>query len=292
MSRSFFSQLFVYWIFFLSWNHSSFAVCNQHLAVIAHRGNSAEFPENTLAAFQSAIDMGVDFIELDVHLSADGVPYVIHDQTIIRTTDSDSAVEINQLSFEEIADLDAGSWFDREFANEKLPTLEEVLQLPLGNTGVMIEIKEGSFDTNTLAKAVASLVRKYSQVKIGNPIVTGSISPEIVVALRNELPELPIIAIVEDPKKIPDYRPARPNLYAVYHDILDKKLIGELQSGPKVIWVFTVDQPTKMYLLSKMGVDGIITNRPKALLELRAKLAEHCYDVINTYPKNTNIKVK
>src|SRR6056297_841327 len=91
----------------------------------AHRGASAVAPENTLAAFTAALQAGADGIELDVHLTRDGVPVVMHDETVDRTTNGSG--RIRDLSHAEIDDLDAGSWFGPRWRGEKIPTLEKVL---------------------------------------------------------------------------------------------------------------------------------------------------------------------
>jgi glycerophosphoryl diester phosphodiesterase len=111
----------------------------RRLLRIAHRGASARAPENTLAAFAAAIDLKVDAIEIDVHLCADGVPVVIHDDTVDRTTDGRGAVA--SLRLRELKRLDAGSWFAPRFKGERIPTLEEVFDLARGRCGVNIEIK-------------------------------------------------------------------------------------------------------------------------------------------------------
>ncbi|MBZ0251997.1 MAG: hypothetical protein K8I02_01540, partial [Candidatus Methylomirabilis sp.] len=90
---------------------------------IAHRGASGECPENTLAAFGRALEIGVDMVEFDVHLSRDGVPVVIHDDDVRRTTDGRGLVK--DLTLAELRRLDAGGWKDARFAGERIPTLEE-----------------------------------------------------------------------------------------------------------------------------------------------------------------------
>ncbi len=94
--------------------------------VVAHRGYSARYPENTLCAFEAAIDAGADVVELDVGLSADRVPFVLHDATLERTTNGRGPLHAHRAT--ELEALDAGSWFAPEFAGERLPTLQAVLE--------------------------------------------------------------------------------------------------------------------------------------------------------------------
>ena len=108
--------------------------------LIAHRGYSAVAPENTLASFRAAIQEGVWGVELDVHLCADGVPVVIHDETVDRTTNGTGKVMEKTVS--QLQALDAGSWFHPQFASETIPTLQEVLQLFTPTAiNLLIEVK-------------------------------------------------------------------------------------------------------------------------------------------------------
>src|SRR5437870_3495608 len=104
-----------------------------------HRGNPDECPENTLASFRSAIDLGVDLIECDVHRSEDGGLPVIHDHLLDRTTDGSGLVRDHTMA--ELKRFDAGSWKDPRFKGERIPSLDEVLTLAKGQVGVAIEIK-------------------------------------------------------------------------------------------------------------------------------------------------------
>ena len=109
--------------------------------MVAHRGASAEAPENTLAAFRLALQQGAPAVECDVHLSADGCPVVIHDETVDRTTNGKGAVV--GLTRAALRGLDAGSWRGPRFAGEPIPTLEEALELCAGRARLFIEIKMG-----------------------------------------------------------------------------------------------------------------------------------------------------
>lgn len=124
---------------------------------IAHRGASLEAPENTLAAFQRAMELGADFIELDVHQTLDGHVVVIHDETVDRTTDGSGWV--GKMTLGELRGLDAGGWMDNRFAGERVPTLWEVLQLTRGQVGLAIEIKAGSVRYPGIEAAIAWLLR-------------------------------------------------------------------------------------------------------------------------------------
>jgi len=124
---------------------------------IAHRGASLEAPENTLAAFQRAMELGADLIELDVHQTADGHIVVIHDETVDRTTDGSGTVGNMPLAV--VRELDAGSWMGPRFAGERVPTLGEVLELTRGRIGLAIEIKAGSRRYPGIEAAIVRLLQ-------------------------------------------------------------------------------------------------------------------------------------
>ena len=112
---------------------------SRQITAIAHRGASAYAPENTFAAFDLAVEMGVGDIELDVQFPSDSHIIVIPDETLDRTTDSTGPV--SELTLEEIQSLDAGSWFDEKFAGERIPTLDEVFDRYKDEFQLHIEIK-------------------------------------------------------------------------------------------------------------------------------------------------------
>lgn len=128
--------------------------------VFAHRGSKGTHPENTLAAFQEALRVGSDGIELDVHLSRDGIPVVIHDETVDRTTDGTGWVQ--EQTWQELSQLDAGTWFDPRFQGERIPTLAEVLQLlrQSGFTGSLnIELKTDQIQYKEIEERVWETVQ-------------------------------------------------------------------------------------------------------------------------------------
>src|SRR2546421_10465444 len=122
-----------------------------------HRGNADECPENTLASFRSAIELGVDLIELDVHLSEDGDLPVIHDHLLDRTTNGSGLVRDHTM--EDLKRFDAGSWKDPRFKGERIPSLDEVQAVAKGNVGVAIEIKNLPLPYAGIEAAVVRAVR-------------------------------------------------------------------------------------------------------------------------------------
>lgn len=121
---------------------------------VGHRGYSAAFPEDTLAAVDAAFDVGADIAEIDLHKSADGAVVIIHDDTLERTTDGSGAVADHTLA--ELQQLDAGSWFDPRFAGEPIPTLEQALAAASGRGSLLLDQKSGSLFGAEIASALAT----------------------------------------------------------------------------------------------------------------------------------------
>jgi glycerophosphoryl diester phosphodiesterase len=147
--------------------------------VIAHRGFSGRYPENTLKAFEEALKLPIDAVELDVRRTKDGVLVVIHDETVDRTTNGKG--KVRDLTWSEIQKLDAGSWKGKEFAGERIPRLEEALQLINARVVVFLEIKE----PDTAPQVVEALrqLDALSWVKIG------SFHPQAISLVRKLAPE-------------------------------------------------------------------------------------------------------
>src|SRR5438128_5267226 len=128
-----------------------------------HRGNADEFPENTLASFRSAIELGVDVIECDVHRSEDGGLPVIHDHLLDRTTDGSGLVR--DYTMAELKRFDAGSWKDPRFKGERIPSLDEVLAVARGQVGVAIEIKNLPLPYPGIEELVVEAVRRAEMMR-------------------------------------------------------------------------------------------------------------------------------
>ncbi len=233
------------------------------VTVIAHRGNSSEAPENTLAAFSQAVELGVDYLEFDIQLTKDKVPVVIHDPILKRTTDNQDPLFIHEVTEADLQQLDAGGWFDQSFAGQTIPTLEQVLQMPLGHTGLMIEIKGEFSGEYEIAYAVSQTLQKNP---ISSPVLIGSLNPAVLTFIRLLLPDMPIIAIVDDPSHLLCHDSNSPDLYAFDKTALAVDLIEKIHKTGRMVWAWTVDEESEIELLKEWGVDGIITNRPRTAM--------------------------
>lgn len=227
---------------------------------IAHRGASADCPENTMAAFEEAARQGADAIELDVRLSRDGEVVVIHDGTLIRTTGADGHVW--EKTARELAALDAGGWFDPRFRGEGVPSLREVLTTIAPRVPINVELK-GRPGVG-LERAVVDVVRDTGTA---DRVLISSFKRDALIELRALDDELPIGLLYEDP--IADLAGDARRVGAAYvhpgASLVNDALLGQARALGLGVLVWTVDDPSAARGLIRAGVAGIITNRPAAL---------------------------
>jgi glycerophosphoryl diester phosphodiesterase len=229
--------------------------------LIAHRGASAEAPENTLASIKRAIDLNVDYIEIDVHLTADGIPVVIHDETTMRTSGGLVDWLVASKSLQSLKTVDIGSWFSSAYAQERIPTFREVVTLNLGRCGLMIEIKKGPHSAKDIVTAVS---RELPQ---GVHCIVGSFEMDIVKEVRRQRPDLPTMAIVEEMEMIAPFCAIGITQMALWHQIAGNEQLATLQQQHIEVWSFTVDTLERFKELIAAGVGGVITNNPRFFLE-------------------------
>jgi glycerophosphoryl diester phosphodiesterase len=238
---------------------------------IAHRGFSGGAPENTLAAFKRAMEVGSDMIELDVHLSKDGQVVVIHDDTLKRTTSGIGKVA--DFSLRELKQLDAGKWFGSRFFGEKIPTLKEVLDLTRGKIPVHIEMKEGDLGRYTITDLADRSLVEVEKAGLLDQVLFGSFSLSAVDRIRERNPRLPVALIYNKPWNVPqDATGGRPiPVLSSSGKVLNQANASKArQQGMKVV-VWTLDQEEHMEQFLDVGVDGIITNHPDRLIKILQK---------------------
>lgn len=233
--------------------------------IIAHRGASAEAPENTLHTIQLAIDHQADYIECDVRLSLDNVPVIIHDSYIHRTTNAPEHLKIEDLTLEAIKQLDAGSWYHERFSGEKIPTLDEVLSLKRKGTGLMLELKEGNSQAKVLVQAVLKSLHAASIGADTDRIIVGSFSTDIMREMQKQAPLFPLVGIVDNATNLSAFLNMNIDHLAMWHEMINHELVEELHTKKTKIWAFTVDDLQIAEALHLMKTDGIITNDPAKL---------------------------
>jgi len=243
--------------------------------VIAHRGFSGTAPENTLSAFEKAIAVGADMLECDVRFSEDGQVVVMHDPTLERTTDGQGPVVARPL--DELKGLDAGAWFGRTFAGERIPTLGELLDLTRGTIRVNVEIKEdglGPFSVRELSD------RTLDQVVAAGMLVQvlfSSFEPAALERLMARAPAAAVAFLYHRPwRSIREVTGGRPySTLNLRHAHLTREKVETIHRDGMAVNAYTVNGPEEMLRLIRWGVDGIITDYPDRLLEiLRDRLPE------------------
>ena len=227
--------------------------------VIAHRGASGQAPENTLSAFKLAEKQQVDAIEMDIHLSKEGIPIIIHDGNFGATTDSAFLQRTLDLSLAQIKELDVGGSFHSNFQGEKIPTLKEVFT-EIRTVPLMLEIKQSSVKPEVIAEAVVSLLQETPTF-----VWIGSFDPEILEAVKQLAPGRPLIGILERVEMIETFKQKGISHLAIAWELLSPSLIEELHREKIEVWTYTVDNPLFAKYLASIEVDGIITNHPSAI---------------------------
>jgi glycerophosphoryl diester phosphodiesterase len=238
---------------------------------IAHRGASAAAPANTIAAFEKAVTLGADGIEFDVHLSADGVPVVIHDFAVDATTDGSGLV--SEMPLAQLKQLDAGSRFDPAFTGERIPTLGEVLQAFGDRLLLNIELKSTSPRDNGLERAVVALVEERG---LGKRVLFSSfnpfslrrakkIAPHILTGLLYA-PDLPLYLSRAWLAPLAPHEARHPQ-----HTMIDARYMDWARHHGYRVNAWTVDDPGEMRRLIDLKVDGIITNVPDVLRDVLGK---------------------
>jgi glycerophosphoryl diester phosphodiesterase len=240
--------------------------------VFAHRGASGHAPQNTLAAFRLAAEMGADGVELDVHLSGDGEAVVVHDATVDATTDGQGRVSAMTLS--ELQALDAGRWFDERFAGERVPTLQEVFDAIGHRLLINVEIK-ATLGHHSMALE-AEVVRLIEDNQMSERVIVSSFSPTSLRRVRKLNPNIPLGLLYGKPE--PAMLPFLMRCLLVPYDALhpgyglvNAALVARAKRQRKRVNVWTVNDADEMRRLCDLGVDGIITNYPDRLRDVLAE---------------------
>ena len=226
----------------------------QAIEIIAHRGYSSVFPENTLASFAGALDIGVDYIELDVQLSKDGEVVILHDDSLQRTTGVEGTTA--DFTCEELKELDAGSWFDASFAGEKLPTLREALEL-IKNTEcrVYLELKDIG-EKEGFEEAVLEIVNECGMTE---QCVFASFRYEYLEHFKELDENLQVLYNTSSENtNLPEEFPA--DYYGLSVKIITQEHVNAIHEAGGKVYVWTVNTPEQMREMQAMGVDGIVTN--------------------------------
>ncbi|WP_298040257.1 glycerophosphodiester phosphodiesterase family protein [uncultured Microbacterium sp.] len=228
--------------------------------VIAHRGDSDEAPENTIPAFASTSAAGASHLELDIRLSADGIPMVIHDATVDRTTDGTGAV--GEMTAHELRALDAGSWFSEEFRATRIPTLAEALaQAATQGQDVLIEYK-GAWKRSD----IRTTMRLIADAGLERRVIAQSFSRRTVANIAAVAPDMPLGWLTHELDALAVHTALSIGADAVNPAAATIESVALAHRAGLGVFVWTHDEDAAWEAYTQMGVDGIITNRPRALV--------------------------
>lgn len=235
--------------------------------VFAHRGAKAIAPENTLPAFEQAIALGADGIELDVQCSKDGVLVVMHNYTVNETTDGQGRVA--DLTAAELGKLDAGSHFNAKFANAGVPTLEEVLALTAGKIKLNIEIKS---QDPMGGREVEPLVELIQAGNLYDQVIVSSFNPVTLIKLRHVDPQV-ALGLLYAGQQLPAFLREiwlssilRPEAFHPHHTLIDEEYMVWAKAIPAAVNTWTINDPDEARRLAALGVDTIISDVPDTIL--------------------------
>jgi glycerophosphoryl diester phosphodiesterase len=245
--------------------------------IIAHRGDSAHRPENTLASFASALEAGADLIELDVQLTRDAHLVVIHDATLDRTTNGRG--RIADLTLAEVRAVSAGypERFGAAYAGERVPVLAEVLAFLKGRAKVMVEIKPDSVTHAEDAGVEALTVEALRRADMASEAVLLSFSLPALDRCRRLAPEVrraPLFHQASPEEMAQAARRLDTPLVLPHKSLLSDVLLARARAEGLRLATWVVDDPAELGALARFDLYGVASNRPGVLLEALAELPE------------------
>ncbi len=233
--------------------------------IIGHRGAAAYAPENTLAAFNKALAIGCRFIEFDVMCSADGEPYVFHDDKLKRTTNGRGEIGLVESTY--LQSLDAGSWFSRQFKGEHIPHFKEVIEwLTLSRVQANIEIKPYPGTDEQTAITVLTHINRYWPQDKDLPLVS-SFSWEALLMCRSLSPEMPLGLLLDKWDKEWLKKAKQLNCLSIHFNrkVLTADRVQEVKDKGYLVCAYTVNRKRQANKLFKWGVDAVFSDYPDLL---------------------------
>ena len=236
--------------------------------VIAHRGASAYYPENTLVSFEGAITLGADMVEIDVQLTSDGKVIVFHDEKISRCTNGRGRVADHTLA--ELQKLDAGRWFDNKFQGENIPMLADVLAVCKNKIAVNIEIKTEAL-TDTISGGIEEkCLQIIDSIGMRGHVVFSSFDPRAIIHLKKIDKTVPVAVRYEKglygsklPSQIIEFLHA--DAFNCSKRELTRQWLNDLKHHQIPVNVYTLNDDSNMIRVLALGVSGIFTNNPDIL---------------------------
>ena len=239
--------------------------------VIAHRGVSGSYPENTLSAFQAAIDIRAEMVELDISTSKDGIPVTVHDRTVDRTTDFEG--DVQSFSLEELKRMEVGAWFSEQFRGEEFPTLKNSLELMKDKIAVNIEIKTEAVSDEIEGGVVDKALQVVKDLDMTSSVIFSSFDYRVMEQLNVLDPKMAKALLYEASQSdelLPSelVRKHKVDIFNCSYKQLSEEWINDLQKHKIPYFVYTVNDPELMRELIEKGVSGIFTDFPQELIRV------------------------
>ncbi len=241
----------------------------RRILVIGHRADSINAPENSLAAVRSAMDLGVDMVEIDIQKTADDHLVVFHDLSLTRV--AGRAERVSEMTVEEITQVDIGSRFSPAFRGEPIPTLQQVLEETRGKVRVLIDVKVYGGARGTAEQLVTLL----DEMDVREEVWIQSFDRTFLEEIRRLDPELHIGQIFF--LAVGDLRALDVDFYAVEKDILTNRIVRQARMANRQVLVWTLNTEEEILEALRFDLDGIITNEPvrvRNLIDLSFPLPE------------------
>jgi len=248
-----------------------------YFLIIGHRDASGYAPEHTIESYKLADEMGADYIEIDLQMTKDGVLIAMHDDTVDRTTDGTGMV--NEMTLEEIKELDAGSWFNEKnpdiyneaFVGLTVPTLKEIIEEFGDSVNYYIETK-APHQNPGMEKSLLSLLNEYALLEnpLSGKVIIQSFSEESLKIIHNSDSSIPLIQLQgkNDIKKMTKQKFKEINKYAIgigpSFKYIDKQYIDNAKNEGLVVHPYTIDDPLNIEEIATWGATGVFTNDIKA----------------------------
>ena len=231
----------------------------KNIMVVAHRGASGYAPENTLSAMKKAIEMKAEMSELDVQETADGEIILLHDNTTKRTGKKD--LNIWELNYDDLKDIEVGEWFSEEYKGEPIPTLKEVIDLIRGKMKLNIELKANKHE-KMLAERSLKVVMDNDFL---DQVIFTSFKFDEIRKIRALNKEAKVGYIFGKLPENVDVFTEDVDLLSAHYKSVDAEFVKKAKSNGKEVHVWTVNEPEDMKRMIELGVEAIITNYPDVL---------------------------
>lgn len=239
------------------WNVQLF----EHTQISAHRGYSAIAPENSIPAFEAAIEHKADFIELDVQQTKDGEIVVMHDSNLKRIAGKN--INIWDVTYDEIKNIDVGSWFHSDYSKVRLSTLDEVIKATKGKIKLNIELKPSGHEVD-FEKCVVDIVKEQGVEK---DCVIASMDYETIKRVKEYDPEIKTVYVMTVAYgSLLNLDQA--DVYSIEASFITSKLVNNIHHHGKEVYAWTVNEESNAQKLIELGVDNIITDNPVMVREL------------------------